>query len=108
MPPTKIFGIGTAGLSLIERLIPSLPSASFVAIDTDSTSITSSSAPTKLHLENKLLRGLGSGGDPERAEAIARESSAQIKTLCEGAPVIFIVAGLGGGSGTGISPVVAN
>jgi cell division protein FtsZ len=105
---TKIFGIGTAGLALIERLIPTLQGASFVAIDTDSGSLGASSASAKLHLENKLLRGLGSGGDPERAEAIAKESAAQIKTLCEGAPVIFIIAGLGGGSGTGISPVVAN
>jgi cell division protein FtsZ len=108
VPPTKILGVGTAGLTIIERLIPSLTGASFIAIDTDSASVAASSAPAKLHLESKLLRGLGSGGDPERAQSVAEESSAQIKALCEGAPVIFIVAGLGGGSGTGVSPVVAN
>jgi cell division protein FtsZ len=107
MAATKIFGIGTAGLALIERLMPTLQGASFVAIDTDSTALAASSVSEKLHLENKLLRGLGSGGDPERAEATAKESSAQIKALCEGAPVIFVLAGLGGGSGTGVSPVVA-
>jgi cell division protein FtsZ len=112
--PVKIFGLGTAGIAVLDRLIsPShataytLPSPQFIAIDTDSTILASSSVPTKLHLENKLLRGLGSGGDPERAQSVAEECSAQIKTLCEGAPVIFIVAGLGGGSGTGIAPVLA-
>ena len=94
MPPLKIFGIGTAGLAILDRLIPSLPGVDFIALETDASSLSSSPAGTKLHLENKLLRGLGSGGDPDRAQAIAEECSAQLKALCEGVPVIFIVAGL--------------
>ena len=103
----KIFGIGNAGLAILDRLIPSLPGVDFIAIETDATGLASSPAATKLHLENKLLRGLGSGGDPERAAALAEESAPQLKPLCDGAAVIFIVAGLGGGSGSGISPVLA-
>ena len=61
----------------------------------------------KIHLETKLLRGLGTGGDPERGRAIAEEQFATLKTACEGADVILIVAGLGGGAGSGISPVLA-
>ena len=103
----KIFGIGNAGLAILDRLVPSLPGVDFIAIETDAAGLATSAAGAKLHLENKLLRGLGSGGDPERAQAIAEESSTQLKALCEGAAVIFIVAGLGGGSGSGISPVLA-
>ncbi len=58
----------------------------------------------KIQLETKLLRGLGTGGDPERGRAIAEEQFATLKTACEGAEVVFIVSGLGGGAGSGISP----
>src|SRR5215467_10496623 len=101
MTNVKIFGVGNAGIAMMERLVPSLGGVSFVAVDTDPEPVSSSSATTKLHLENKLLRGLGSGGDPERAETAAEGSSMQIKALCEGAQVVFVLAGLGGGSGTG-------
>jgi cell division protein FtsZ len=61
----------------------------------------------KIHLETKLMRGLGTGGDPERGRAIAEEQFTTLKTACEGADVILIIAGLGGGAGSGISPVLA-
>jgi cell division protein FtsZ len=61
----------------------------------------------KVHLETKLLRGLGTGGDPERGRTIAEEQFAILKTACEGVDVILIIAGLGGGAGSGISPVLA-
>ena len=79
----------------------------FVAIDTDAASLAASTAPVKIHLETKLLRGLGTGGDPERGRALAEEQFATFKTACEGADVIFILAGLGGGAGSGIIPVLA-
>jgi len=66
-----------------------------------------SSASEKVHLETKLLRGLGTGGDPDRGRAAAEEQAPRLKALCEGADVVFIVAGLGGGAGTGVSPVLA-
>ncbi|MGD1087740.1 MAG: cell division protein FtsZ [Verrucomicrobiota bacterium] len=104
----KIFGVGGAGVSLLEALNgEDFAGASFVAINTDASSLSSSSATVKIHLETKLLRGLGTGGDPERGRAIAEEQFSTLKTACEGADVIFILAGLGGGAGSGISPVLA-
>jgi cell division protein FtsZ len=104
----KIFGVGGAGVSLLDTLNgEDFAGANFVAVNTDGQSLVSSSATVKIHLETKLMRGLGTGGDPERGRALAEEQFATLKTACEGADVIFIVAGLGGGAGSGISPVLA-
>jgi cell division protein FtsZ len=104
----KIIGVGGAGVSLLDTLNgEEFSGASFVAINTDAPSLAASSATVKIHLETKLLRGLGTGGDPERGRAIAEEQFSTLKTACEGADVILIVAGLGGGAGSGISPVLA-
>jgi cell division protein FtsZ len=104
----KIIGVGGAGVSLLDTLNgEEFVGASFVAINTDTPSLAASAATVKIHLETKLLRGLGTGGDPERGRAIAEEQFATLKTACEGADVILIVAGLGGGAGSGISPVLA-
>jgi len=104
----KIIGVGGAGVSLLDTLNgEEFSGASFVAINTDASSLAASAAMVKIHLETKLLRGLGTGGDPERGRAIAEEQFATLKTACEGTDVILIVAGLGGGAGSGISPVLA-
>jgi cell division protein FtsZ len=104
----RIFGVGGAGVSLLDMLAGGeFAGASFVAINTDALSLAASAAMVKIHLETKLLRGLGTGGDPERGRTIAEEQFSALKTACEGADVILIVAGLGGGAGSGISPVLA-
>jgi cell division protein FtsZ len=104
----KIIGVGGAGVSLLDTLNgEDFGNADLVAVNTDAASLAASSATIKIHLETKLLRGLGTGGDPERGTAIAEEQFATLKNACEGADVIFIVAGLGGGAGCGISPVLA-
>ncbi|HEY1717174.1 MAG TPA: cell division protein FtsZ [Verrucomicrobiae bacterium] len=104
----KIIGVGGAGVSLLDTLNgEEFAGANFMAVNTDGQSLAASTATVKIHLETKLLRGLGIGGDPERGRAIAEEQFATLKTACEGADVIFIVAGLGGGAGSGISPVLA-
>jgi cell division protein FtsZ len=104
----KIIGVGGAGVNLLDTLNgEEFAGANFVAINTDAPSLAASSAMVKIHLETKLLRGLGTGGDPERGRAIAEEQFATLKTACEGADVILIVAGLGGGAGSGISSVLA-
>ncbi len=104
----KIIGIGGAGVSLLDTLnSEEFTGASLVAINTDGASLATSTATVKIHLETKLLRGLGTGGDPERGRAIAEEQFATLKTTCAGADVVLIVAGLGGGAGSGISPVLA-
>ena len=87
--------------------MPEFAGAQFAAINTDAGAFSASPATVKIHLENKLLRGLGSGGDPERSRALAEEQFSTLKAACEGANVIFILAGLGGGAGSGISPVLA-
>jgi cell division protein FtsZ len=105
----KTFGIGATGIRVIEQLIQDRPSGmSFVAVDTDSHSLAGSSAPHQAQLESKNLRGLGTGADPERGAAAAREHLASLRTLCEGSDIIFLVLGLGGGAGTGIAPVLAS
>jgi cell division protein FtsZ len=108
IPAVKIFGVGSAGVTMLDLLNSAdFAGASFVALNTDAPSLAASSATIKIQLETKLLRGLGTGGDPERGRAIAEEQFATLKTACEGADVVFVVAGLGGGAGSGISPVLA-
>jgi len=104
----KIFGVGNAGIAMLGALnAAEFAAAQFAAINTDAGAFAACSAPVKIHLENKLLRGLGSGGDPERGRALAEEQFSTLKSACEGASVVFILAGLGGGAGSGISPVLA-
>jgi cell division protein FtsZ len=107
-PVVKIFGVGGAGIQLLDAVIGAeFTGASFAVIDTDALSLAASAASMKIQLETKLMRGLGTGGDPERGRALAEEQFATLQTACEGATVIFILAGLGGGAGSGIGSVLA-
>ena len=104
----KIFGIGSAGINVLESLARDpMPGASFVALHADAESLARSGVSEKISVETKLLRGLGTGGDPERGRAAAEEFFPTLKDACAGANAVFIIAGLGGGAGTGISPVLA-
>src|SRR5258706_6438861 len=104
----KLVGVGGAGVNVVEQLIAGgLADVAFAAVNTDAHSLAASTAAEKVHLESKVLRGLGTGGDPERGRALAEEQLPRLKALCEGVEVMFIVAGLGGGAGTGIAPVLA-
>jgi cell division protein FtsZ len=104
----KVVGVGGAGINVMELMLKSAPpGVGFVAVSTDARSLAGSSASVKVLLETQLLRGLGTGGDPDRGSALAEEQLPKLKSLCEGADVVFILAGLGGGAGTGISPVLA-
>ena len=104
----KLLGVGGAGINVMELMRQrGLPGVVFGAVETDAQALASSSASAKLHLETQLMRGLGTGGDPDRGRALAEEQLSKLKKLCEGADVVFILAGLGGGAGTGISPVLA-
>ena len=107
-PAIKIVGVGGAGVLLLDTLnAEEFAGAQFAAINTDAASLAASSATVKIHLETKLLRGLGTGGDPERGRALAEEQFSTLKSACDGANVVLIIAGLGGGAGSGISPVLA-
>jgi cell division protein FtsZ len=104
----KIFGVGGAGVILGDALNhEEFAGAGFAVIDTTAASLADSPAAVKIHLETKLLRGLGTGGDPERGRALAEEQFATLKSACDGANAVLIIAGLGGGAGSGISPVLA-
>jgi cell division protein FtsZ len=106
--PVKVLGVGGAGITVMELMRKSgLSGVSFGAVETDAQSLAASSASERVHLETQHLRGLGTGGDPDRGRALAEEQLPKLKSLCEGADVVFILAGLGGGAGTGISPVLA-
>jgi cell division protein FtsZ len=103
----KVFGVGTAGVAMLEMGHADFAGAQFAVVNADSSSLGASCAPEKIHLETKMLRGLGTGGDPERGRELAEAHFAQLKSACAGMDVVFIVAGLGGGAGTGIAPVLA-
>jgi cell division protein FtsZ len=104
----KIFGVGTAGMNVLEEIAKaSLPGVALAAVNMDAKSLAVSSAAEKICLEAKPARGAGTGGDPKRGRAAAEEHLPKLKQACEGADVVFILAGLGGGAGTGISPVLA-
>ena len=104
----KIFGVGTAGINVLEQLAKAvLPGVALAAVSTDAKSLDASSVSEKILLETKSARGTGPGGDPKRSRAAAEENLPRLKQACEGADVVFVVAGLGGGAGTGISPVLA-
>ncbi|MDE3066901.1 MAG: hypothetical protein KGJ60_05040 [Verrucomicrobiota bacterium] len=107
-PAARIFGVGNAGVGLLDAISGAeFSGASFVAVNTDGPSLAACSAAVKIHLETRLLRGLGTGGDPERGRALAEEQFATLQDACEGAGLVFIIAGLGGGAGSGICPVLA-
>src|ERR1017187_7703817 len=97
----KVVGVGGAGINVMELMLKSAPpGVAFAAVSTDARSLAASSASVKVLLETQLLRGLGTGGDPDRGSALAEEQLPKLKSLCEGADVVFILAGLGGGAGT--------
>lgn len=105
----KVIGVGGAGSNAVNRMIrEGLVGVHFVAMNTDSQALNQSQAPRKIQLGEGLTRGLGAGGNPEVGEAAALESEAQIHDVLEGADMVFITAGMGGGTGTGAAPVIAD
>jgi cell division protein FtsZ len=104
----KVFGVGSAGCNAVEHMSQGdFKDVDFVAINTDLQSLLALSAACVLPLGAKLTRGLGTGGDIEVGRAAAEEETEQLRNLCEEAEVVVIVTGLGGGVGTGASPVLA-
>jgi cell division protein FtsZ len=104
----KIIGVGSAGLNILEQ-VAALGGSHMtrVAVNTDGASLLASTATEKVCLESKMMRGLGTGGDPERGRASAEQHRSALQGVCTGADIVFLVAGLGGGAGTGIMPLLA-
>ena len=104
----KVIGVGGGGNNAVNRMIEAgLVGVDFIAVNTDAQVLAISDAPTKIHLGSALTHGLGAGGDPERGAAAAEESIDQIREAMNGSDMVFVTAGMGGGTGTGASPVVA-
>jgi len=107
--PVKVVSVGGAGLSALDRIVlDGLEKASVVAINTDVQSLTSSVAAHKVQLGRSITRGLGTGGDPELGYDAAVESVDEIREAMADARMIFVCAGLGGGTGSGATPYVAH
>ncbi len=104
----KVIGVGGGGNNALQRMISSgLKGVEFVVVNTDKQVLDSSNADVRLQIGTKLTRGLGAGGDPSVGSKAAEESKNEIADVLNGSDMVFITAGMGGGTGTGAAPVVA-
>jgi cell division protein FtsZ len=104
----RVLGIGGGGSNAVNRMIEAgVSGVDFVAVNTDSQALMLSDAPVRVHIGEKSTRGLGAGGDPEIGEKAANESVDDLHTVLQGTDMVFVTAGMGGGTGTGAAPVVA-
>ena len=105
----KVIGIGGGGCNAVNRMIEAgIEGVEFIAANTDLQALRQSSAPVKLQLGAKLTKGLGAGANPEVGRQAALEDTEKIIELLEGADMVFVTAGLGGGTGGGSAPIVAS
>ena len=104
----KVIGVGGGGCNAIDRMIDEgLQGVDFIAVNTDAQALMLSRAPTRVRIGDKLTRGLGSGGNPDVGKKAAEESAEEMYEVLRGADMVFITAGMGGGTGTGASATVS-
>jgi len=104
----KVIGVGGGGNNAINRMIEAgLKGVQFIAINTDKQALYSSKAETRIQIGEKLTKGLGAGANPEVGQKAAEESFEDLNKIIQGADMVFITAGMGGGTGTGAAPIVA-
>lgn len=104
----KVVGVGGGGSNAVNRMIEEgLAGIEFVAVNTDAQALVLSDAPTRVRIGDKLTRGLGAGGNPEVGQKAAEESAEELYEVLKGTDMVFIAAGIGGGTGTGAAPVIA-
>lgn len=104
----KVIGVGGGGCNAVNRMIAEgIQGVEFVSVNTDAQALLLSKAPTKVRIGTKLTRGLGAGGNPDVGRKSAEESAEELYSMLKGADMVFVTAGLGGGTGTGAAPVVA-
>ncbi len=105
----KVIGVGGGGSNAVNRMVEAgIQGVEFIAMNSDIQVLDTSLAGKKIQLGTNLTRGLGAGGDPEVGKASAEESKNDIRKVLEGADMVFITAGMGGGTGTGAAPIVAD
>ncbi len=104
----KVVGVGGGGCNAVDRMIEEgLQGVEFIAVNTDAQALMLSKAPIRVRIGDKLTRGLGSGGNPETGKKAAEESAEEMYDVLRGADMVFITGGMGGGTGTGACPTVA-
>jgi cell division protein FtsZ len=106
----KVIGVGGAGVNALNSMISlqQIQGVDFLAVNTDAQALLSSIAPTKVQIGEQLTKGLGSGGDPEVGRKAAEESAEKLAEIIKDADMVFVNAGMGGGTGTGASPIIAD
>jgi len=104
----KVVGVGGGGCNAVERMIAEgLTGVEFISVNTDAQALMQSNAPTRVRIGDKLTRGLGAGGNPENGRKAAEESAQELYEVLKGSDMVFVTAGIGGGTGTGAAPIVA-
>ncbi len=104
----KVIGVGGGGCNAVNRMLETnLQGVEFIAVNTDSQALSRCNAETKIQIGEKLTKGLGAGGNPEIGQKSAEETLDTIADLMEGTDMVFITAGMGGGTGTGAAPIIA-
>ena len=105
----KVIGVGGAGNNAVNRMIEAgIRNVEFIAVNTDRQTLNESKANSKIQIGEKLTRGLGAGANPDIGSQAAEESKAEIAEVLKGADMVFVTAGMGGGTGTGAAPIVAS
>ncbi len=103
----KVLGVGGGGSNAVNRMIQEkMQGVEFLAVNTDAQALLLSQAPKRVHIGEKLTKGLGAGGDPAIGIKAAEESKEELRTSVQNADMVFITAGMGGGTGTGASPII--
>jgi cell division protein FtsZ len=104
----KVIGVGGGGQNAVNRMMEEgIQGVEFISANTDAQALSLSKAPVRVRLGDKLTRGLGAGGDPEVGRKAAEESADELYNVLKGADMVFVTAGMGGGTGTGAAPVVS-
>ena len=104
----KVIGVGGGGSNAVDRMMAEgIKGVEFITVNTDAQALMLSKAPSRVRLGDKLTRGLGAGGDPEIGRKAAEESTEDLYAALKGSDMVFITAGMGGGTGTGAAPTVA-
>jgi len=104
----KVVGVGGGGTNAVNRMIKAqVQGVEFIAVNTDSQALQQAQAPVRLQVGEKLTRGLGAGGNPSIGQKAAEESSEDLYEALRGADMVFVTAGMGGGTGTGAAPIIA-
>ncbi len=105
----RVIGIGGGGGNALNRMIAAgIEGVDFIAVNTDLQALNGSKAPTRIQIGHESMRGLGSGGRPEAGKQAAMEDTEKLIEILEGSDMVFLTAGLGGGTGTGATPIIAN